>query len=262
MLVDLFMLGALGFVLEFLLQRFGYIVLPCSPFSYMTLVIMFIVVVRWNLWGLIMAPLLAWATVLGGSLGEVNDIAAVYNWEAYISIVCGLLMFGVNVAFFRKDTSNIVGSTAKLIGIIVLDYLLFTLMQVFVYRMITSGGHLFTQGVREVVRNSDGEVVNVVVYGERGLVYNLFAFFVMLVGVFVFRSQGVICNVKQKFIDDKRSAELDRLDEKFTIEEAVSENLEAIENSPNVSKEEAPNTSGTVEDETTAADVDKESSED
>ncbi len=256
------MLGALGFVLEFLLQRFGYIVLPCSPFAYMSLVIMFIAVTRWNLWGLLLAPLMAFATVWGGSLGDVNDIAATYNWQAYISILCGHLMFGVNYAFYRKDTSKIITSNIKMIGIIVLDYILFNLMQLFVYRLLTSNGDLFHQGVREVVKNSNGEIINVVVYGERGFVYNLFAFLVMLVGAFVFRSQGVVCNVKQKFIDDKRNAELDRIDTEFSIEEAKSENPDTSNNSTDVEGEDSPIQNENVEDETTDSFERKKSSED
>ena len=172
-----------------------------------------------------MVPLLAFATILGGMFGEANAIAATYDWRAYISIVCGLLMFGVNVAFYRKNTNKIISNSLGMLGLILLDYILFNLMQVSVYRLLTSGS-LFERGVKEVVETGTGEVVNVYLYGERGMVYNLFALVIMITGAFVFRSQGVICNVKQKFIDDKRNAEFDKLDKNFSIEEA-SETLDS-----------------------------------
>lgn len=187
-----------------------------------------------------MAPLLAYATILGGMFGDANAIAATYDWQAYISIVAGLLMFGVNVAFYRKNTSKVISNTLGMLGLLFLDYILFNLMQVFVYRFITAGSP-FSRGVKEVVEYGTGEVVNVYIYGERGLVYNLFALVVMVTGAFVFRSQGVICNVKQKFIDDKRNAEFDRMDETFTIEDAdESLNSDSLDNSSNELEEHIP----------------------
>ena len=206
-----------------------------------------------------MAPLLAFATILGGMFVEVNDIAAVYDWKAYISIVCGLMAFSVNYAFYRKNTAKVISQTPLLILLIIIDYLLFNIIQVMVYRLITAGS-LFERATIEVVRHSTGEVMNIALYGERGLVYNLFALLVMSVGVFVFRSQGVICNVRQKFIDDKRNAELDRLDESFSISEAIeSENSELKDDSSLNSEEELPQALETKDDETLEVQSEKRS---
>ncbi len=264
MVVDLLLLGGLGFALEALTQRFGYIVIPCSPFSYFSLLIMFMAVTRWNLFGLILAPLLAFATILGGMFVEANDVAAVYNWQAYLSIFAGLLAFGINVVFYKKNTTKIISSIPKVVGLIFLDYLLFNLIQLIVYRLLTFNGDPFHQGIREVINNGTGEVVNVIAYGERGLVYNLFALAVLTVGVFIFRSQGVLCNVKQKLIDDKRNAELDKLDENFTIEEVAneSENSTDLDNSTKKVEGEVPESTKPEGDETPDDVEAKPSSED
>ena len=208
-----------------------------------------------------MAPLLAYATILGGMFGDANAIAATYDWQAYISIVAGLLMFGVNVAFYRKNTSKVISNTLGMLGLLFLDYILFNLMQVAVYRLITSGS-LFARGVKEVTENGTGKVVNVYLYGERGLVYNLFALVIMITGAFIFRSQGVVCNVRQKFIDDKRNAEFDRNDKNFSIDEVESEKLEELEGSSNSTNEETPRSTDSKGDETLNLVEKKDSSED
>jgi hypothetical protein len=44
---------------------------------------------------------------------------------------------------------------------------------------------------------------------------------IAVVGSLIFRSQGVLCNAKQKLLDDKKNAELDREFDKFKIEECA-----------------------------------------
>jgi hypothetical protein len=60
-------------------------------------------------------------------------------------------------------------------------------------------------------------------YGENVYVYNLLSLVVTIVGIFILRSQGIVCNVKQRFIDDKKNAELDETFNRFSISEAGDE---------------------------------------
>ena len=58
--------------------------------------------------------------------------------------------------------------------------------------------------------------------------YNLVGLAVLLVGFFIFRVQGVICNVKDRLIDEARNRELDRIDrETFGVQE--DENQEELQ---------------------------------
>lgn len=228
MIFDLSTILIVGFVLELLCVKFGTTVFYGTPFICMSFMMVFIAVVRWNLWGLILIPILVVATIIGGRWSEVPYLAAVYNYKIYISVVIGLLIIGLNVILFKIfGTDKVIVSWVRVVGLILIDYLLFSIIQVLVYRLLTS--HNITKTGIEIYefvkKNGDVKEYNLCKFGEGGFIYDLFGLAVAIVGILVLRSQGVVCNAKQRSIEDRKNAELDRLDrENFTIEEAVNTN--------------------------------------
>ncbi len=229
MVQDLVMLTLLGCVLEVFSVKFSTVLFDGTPFVCVSLLITFIAVARWNLWGLIITPLLALTAMLGGMWSEVPRLALVYDWRMYLSAMIGLCAVGVNVIFFKKSTTKLVVSKPMYLSLIlVLDYLLVCIVQLVVYRLLCSGT-LMHSGEILYRHPSTGVVENVCRYGESTIIYNLLSLVVTFVGVFILRSQGIVCNVKQRFIDDKINADLDREDKKFTIKESDDETSGEVE---------------------------------
>ena len=227
---DLIMLTFIGGLLEVFTTKFATVVFNGTPFMCISLLIVFIAVARWNLWGLLTIPLLALTTMLGGKWSEANYLAMVYDWRMYLSTVLSLCMVGVNVIFFKKSTTKYVASQPLyMILLMLLDYALVCVVQILLYRLFCAGTLAHSGYIEfsytKVNENGVSEVIkeNLCRYGEGTLVYNLFGLVVLFVGGFILRSQGIICNVKQRFIDDKINADLDRADRKFTISEAEEE---------------------------------------
>lgn len=227
MAFDLATMLVVGFVLELICVKFGTTVFFGTPFMCISLLIIFIASVRWNFGGLLIVPLLALATIIGGRWSELPYLAHVYDYRIYISILLGFILVVVtnSIIFIKIGTGKVVVSFWRIVGLILLDYFLFTLIQFVSYRLFTS--HDLTESGKMIYEYTTKSGVvkrhNLCDYGENGIVYNLFALFVAVVGTFVLRSQGVVCNAKQKSIEDRKNAELDRLDrENFTISDAIN----------------------------------------
>ena len=237
---DLILLTVLGTAIEFALAKFCYLVIGViTPATYITLLVAFIAVTRWGFYGLITVPFLALGTALGGmTVSETPFVSEVYkfssNWQYYVSIVLGFSALTVNALLYKlKGTGKIISNTLVMILILIVDYVLFNVIQFISYRLLTS--HNLIEGATTIFQyiNINGETVsiNINAYAERGLIYNLFGLASLFIGFFIFRVQGVICNVKDKLIADARNRELDRIDrETFGVseeetEEPVEENI-------------------------------------
>ena len=221
MVQDLILLTILGVLLEGLTQRFASTVLSGTPTVTFAFFIVFFAVTRWNLWGLLVIPFLAASTWLGGSLGELKHLADAYDWRVFISEMIGLATIGINVIFFRKHkTKKILSNAILLILIILLDYVLYCSAQFVSYRLLSSGDLLHQSQlgdyyyVERLVREGDQSVSRSVYervyysyYIENGFIYNIFGLAVCFIGVFIFRSQGIINNAVDKLVDDKKLAE-------------------------------------------------------
>lgn len=227
MVMDLLILTIIGCILEFLAVRLGSTVFNGCITAGFSLLITFIAVTRWNLYGLIVCPFLALATFLGGrQIAELSFLRETYDWKLALATGIGLCTMGVNVIFYKKiGTSNVINSLG-FIGLFFLDYLLFTFIQFVFYRLLTSPDfiHVGERYFEIVITNEEGisETVrkNLCQLGEGGIIYNIFGLCVLIIGSYVLRSQGVICNAVQRLIDDKKNAELDRIDKNFSIQEA------------------------------------------
>ena len=106
------------------------------------------------------------------------------------------------------------------------SYVVYCSIQFLSYRLICSGT-LTHSGLNIFdYTNKDGvlKTVNLCTLGEGGFAFNLIGLIIFVVGILILRSQGVVCNVKNKLIDDKKNAELNRINtENFTVEEAGSD---------------------------------------
>lgn len=217
--VDLFLLAAIGCVLEGVVTALSGFVFNGTPTFTFSLLIIYLAVVRWNLWGLLLAPILALATIIGGGLGIIDRYAAVYDWRVYISSTLGLITVGLNVIFFKRfGTRKVINTTGMMTVMAIINYLTYSLVSFVAYRLMCSGT-LANSGMIEFVYNvyDEGNVsqmsVNLCAYVESAFVYNLFGLAVTIIGLFVLRSQGVVNNVVDKLVEDKRNAELDRYTE-------------------------------------------------
>ena len=187
-------------------------------------------IIRWNLWGLIIVPLLALATTLGGSFADYGQFKAFYSFGSaynycgtiiFLSTIIGLFSIGLDVILFKKiGTKKIVKSPLALIGIVLANYLIFNVIQLIMFRLMTA--HSLLQQAKIIYTGENGEF-NLAIWAEGGLVRNLLALAIAVVGILILRSQGVATNVVEKLIDDKKNAELDAKDRNFRIEEVDEE---------------------------------------
>ena len=224
MMQDLILLTILGVVLEALTQKYVPVVLGGAPTITFALFIAFVAVTRWGLWGLIIVPILALSTWLGGSWCDLKYVAHAYDWRIFLSESVGLLTLSINVLFYRNHkTKRVINTTWKLLLIMALDYVLYCAVQLVVYRLLTSGNPLKVGELGEYIEqmtsgsfDANGNWVETTNYNvfinyclntERGFAYNLFGLAVLIVGVLIFRSQGIINNAVDKIVDDKKMAD-------------------------------------------------------
>ena len=107
--MDLFLLALFGCILEFLVTRFGGIMLG-TPTITISFLITILAVIRWNLWGLAVIPVLVLATILGGSFCDIGQYRAFYRFggefncglAVYISTMLGLSSIGLDVILYKK----------------------------------------------------------------------------------------------------------------------------------------------------------------
>ena len=227
--MDLFLLALFGCILEALVTRFGGIMLG-TPTITISFLITLIAVIRWNLWGLIIVPLLALATTLGGSFADYGQFRAFYSFGSgynycgtaiFVSTIIGLLSIGFDVILFKKiGTKKIVKSPLALIGIVIADYIIFNVIQLIIFRIMTA--HTLLNQATIIYTGQNGEF-NLAIWGESGMVRNLLSLAIAVVGILILRSQGVVTNVIDKLVDDKLNAELDAKDRNFRIKDIDEE---------------------------------------
>ena len=247
MVIDLLVLTVIGVILEGLVSRFIGFVLDAAPTITFSLLIVYVAVARWKLFGLIPIPFLVLATIIGGHFSEISYYAAFYNfsnWQLILSMMIGLASIGLNVIIFRKHRTNkIMKSIWQMLGILVLDYIVYCGIQFVLYRLFTTGGLSSMADIpfSYQVKGDDGELVdkvkNLASYVEYGFMYNLFGLAVGIVGTLVLRSQGALNNAIEKLIDDKkqREAELEYMKSfgKFNFDEKSDSNPQEDESNIN-----------------------------
>lgn len=219
MIIDLAVLIVLGCFLEGLTSRFIGFALDAAPTVTFSLLIVFVAVCRWKYFGLITIPFLVFSMIIGGHFSDLSYYAAFYsfsNWQLYLSVMIGLACgFGINLIFFRKNKTNKITKVWwQVVLLLVLDYLVYCLVQFLLYRLFM--GNLLEVANVEYTYDVMGDggiatpkTVNLAIYVERGFIYNSFGLLIAVLGSMVLRSQGVLNNAIEKLIDDKKERELE-----------------------------------------------------
>lgn len=213
------------------------LVLNSVTTAIISLLIMFLCVTRWNLYGLLAAPILALGTLIGGHFSPVVYYSATYDWRIYISIVMAMMIFGLNVILFKKFTTKKIITNNWVFALVMIgDYILFNVVLIFVYRLLTSGNPFSMGEILFHYTDYTGEtpteaVKNLCFYIDGSFIYNLFGLGVLVIGGFVLRSQGAMNNALQKLVEDRKIAEENRKsDETFSIpdvdEESAGESVD------------------------------------
>jgi hypothetical protein len=250
MAIDLIVLTLIGCLLEGLVARFIGFVLHAAPTISFSLLIVFVAVARWKLWGLIPIPFLVLSTIIGGQFSEITYYAAFYNfsnWQLILSMLLGLSTIGLNVIVFRNHKTNkIMKTTWQMLLILVVDYILYCGVQFIFYRIFTTGGltSLANIPVTYFSKDENGNrvelVKNLASSVEFGFVYNLFGLAVGVVGSLVLRSQGALNNAIDKLIDDKkqREAELEYMKSFGKFNFSDESEAESQQDESNIKKED------------------------
>lgn len=199
------MLAVLGAILEGVATAMSGLALNSAPTFTISMLVLFVAIARWNLWGLMIAPILVVGTIIGGKNNFYQPMAYMYDWRIYLSSLAGLLTLGVNVAVFKKNgTKKTILNTWLMLGMVIVNYVTYNIVQYLVYYLCVAGVN------GEILYHIEGkESVNVCRFAMQGFVFNLFGLAAVIVGLFILRSQGVVNNVVDKLVEDKKRAELD-----------------------------------------------------
>lgn len=183
MLIDLVLTGIIGVAVEFLgvyvFNRMIYATI--IPYA-ISLLIMMIATTRWGSLGITLVPFLALATVLSGRLINPQEaLKACYDWRLYISLLFSLSTFSLNYCWFdyrgKRKIKNTMGS---MVALSCIDILLSTTILVLMYYILTSNLYILAFPV-----------------------WSIFGYAVLILGTCILFSQGVLVNVKEKFLEQK-----------------------------------------------------------
>lgn len=234
MFFDLAVITAIGFILELFFVKFSGVVFNFPAYAGISLLIVFLCVTRWGAWGLLTAPFMALAVLLGGmNMDYFYYFSTMYDWRVYVAVLSGLLTMAINLVIYKKfGTKKILSSVWVMFLVMLINYALMCAIQMLVYGLTTIGASEDWLVIKATV----GDELRVYYrrdLGENTFLCNLFGLAVLMVGGVILRSQGVLCNAKEKLIDDKRNADLDREFEKFSIEESDCEDASGETESQN-----------------------------
>lgn len=199
------MLAVLGALLEGIATALSGMALQCPPSFTISFLVLFVAIARWNLWGLTIAPILVVGTIIGGKNNFYDAMAAMYDWRLYVSALVGLLTLGLNVIIFKKNgTKKSVLNNWLLVVMILCNYVIYNLIQGATYWLCTRDVN------GQILYDTGKKLINICQWAINGYAYNLMGLAFAFVGVIILRSQGVVNNVIDKLIDDKKNAELQR----------------------------------------------------
>lgn len=170
-----------------------------------SLLIMMVATYRWGWRGLIIAPILALATILSGRLinSHVN-YRKYYNWQLYLATLAQLLSMAINLLWFKKvkDEEATAKSLQSLLLLCLLDCVVSLLALSLVYLIMT---------------------FRFLLLGF--MAWNAFAYVILFVGAFVLSRQGILVNVKKNMISQKAERE-ETENFRMNLPDEKEENLE------------------------------------
>lgn len=187
MLIDLMILGLVGAVLEGVGVRAGFYVLAGNtPTTIVSLLILFLSVVRWKWYGLTILPVLALGNYIGClsiDAGAIEDYLLRFDYKYFLSVLLGLSTMIVPIIIMKKfETKSIVKSSYKLIGLCFLAFVLYELFRVGSYWII------------------GGRYIDIINAGF----FDLISLVVLILGSIIIRLQGSMIDVKEKVIADHK----------------------------------------------------------
>ena len=199
MIIDLIIMGVIGFAIEalgiYIFNQMIYATIITSSFS---LLMMLMATTRWGWKGLVLAPVLALATVISGKYFITNpNFRPNYDWQLYVAVLFSLLAFAVNVIWFKKKNYRQTYSKVSNIFILVLiDIVVSQITLSIVYLILKQTFQLFAF-----------------------FAWNLFSFVVLFVGALALRAMGVMIDVKENINYTKQMLEDERTSFNFDDEE-------------------------------------------
>jgi hypothetical protein len=185
MVIDLTILGLVGAVLEGVGVRSGFYVLAGNtPTTIISLLILFLSIVRWKWYGLAIVPILALGNFIGClsiDPGKIEDYLVMFDYKYFISVLLGLSTMFVPIILMQKfGTNSIVKSNYKLVGISFLIFVLYELARVLSYWIL------------------GGRYIDILNAGF----FDLVSLVVLILGSIIIRTQGSMIDVKDKIIAD------------------------------------------------------------
>lgn len=207
-------MGVIGCLLEGFTVMISGFALNAVVTTIFSLLIVFVATARWNFWGLVLCPILPLATIVGGMNSKVATFAPFYDWRVYVAITASLLVVGLinTILFKREGVSKIISSPWMMIALEIINYIVFNIVLIGIYYLcvLPVNGQIIYNYKIVVDGVSKDASVNVCNYIRHAYLYNLFSLAIMIIGSVVLRSQGVIVNVHDKLIEDRKNAELIR----------------------------------------------------
>lgn len=193
MLVDLAILGVIGIIVEAIGIYAFNAMLTCMMMSTaFSLLIMFAATTRWGWKGLILAPILALATILCGRFLNPRVTYRInYDWKLYIATVFQLLSVSFNILWFKKikDEYQTTKSIQLTFGLCAIDCIISLLVLSLVYLILAKKFLLLSF-----------------------IIWNAFGYAILFVGAFVLSRQNILVNIKKDLIrkeQDRKEAEAD-----------------------------------------------------
>lgn len=209
MAVDLLMLAMIGIIVEIVgMYAFSAMLNARMITTAMSILIMIVAVTRWGWKGLILAPILALATILSGRfLNPKPDYAVNYEWQLYISSVAQLLATSISLLWFKKfkDEQTTFKSVGASLGFAamnsVVSFIVLNIIYIIISLIIGKGFVAFN-----------------LIMGF--MAWNAFGYVMAIVGTFILSRQGILINVEK---------ELKRKKKEKREEEIFKMNLESEE---------------------------------
>lgn len=193
MLVVLAILGVIGVIVEAIgIYAFNAMLTCVMMSTAFSLLIMFAATARWGWKGLILAPILALATILCGRFLNPRVTYRInYDWKLYIATVFQLLSVSFNILWFKKikDEYQTTKSIQLTFGLCAIDCIISLLVLSLVYLILAKKFLLLSF-----------------------IIWNAFGYAILFVGAFILSRQNILVNIKKDLIrkeQDRKEAEAD-----------------------------------------------------
>lgn len=184
MAIDLIILTVIGCIVEVLGNFvFNKMLIATMITTSISLLIMMVATFRWGWRGLLIAPILALATILSGRyINPHVSYRQNYDWRLYLATLAQLLSLAVNLLWFKKGKDE--QATSKKIQS------LFTLC------LIDCGVSLLALSLVYLAT-----AFKFLMFGF--VIWNAFGYAILFVGAFILSRQGILVNVKKNLINQK-----------------------------------------------------------